>query len=213
MTMPAAFTSMRSSINKVLSSTNVARPLSLSVPGRASTSSVTKATNRSRSARTRSITARRSTLTATACIPNAGKRATACAASAGAIRSLLGMHPTLAQVVPCSPPSISSARLPAALAARNAARPAVPAPMTATSVSMVVGMLVIALPFSRSAVRLAAASAWSHAAKRSYLTLGRLLQERGQVFQSTYQAPVDEYLRHCRRGRYRPQRLGAYGMP
>ncbi len=43
------------------------------------------------------------------------------------------MQPTRAQVVPWGPPSISTARRPPAIAARYAARPAVPAPMTVTS--------------------------------------------------------------------------------
>ena len=47
------------------------------------------------------------------------------------------MQPTRAQVVPSSPPSIIAALAPAPLAARYAARPAVPAPITATSTCMV----------------------------------------------------------------------------
>src|ERR1700734_3361669 len=56
-----------------------------------------------------------------------------CATSAAAMRSLLGMQPTRAHIVPGGPCSMSSTRAPVADAAWYAARPAVPAPRTATS--------------------------------------------------------------------------------
>ena len=55
------------------------------------------------------------------------------AASAAAIRSFDGMHPTRAQVVPSGPPSISAIRPAWLEASRNADIPAVPAPRMATS--------------------------------------------------------------------------------
>jgi hypothetical protein len=55
------------------------------------------------------------------------------AASAAAIRSFEGMHPTLAHVFPAKQSSISKVLAPAFRATRSAAKPAVPAPMMATS--------------------------------------------------------------------------------
>lgn len=46
------------------------------------------------------------------------------------------MQPARTQVVPHGPASISSVRAPASAAARRAAKPAVPAPITATSTSL-----------------------------------------------------------------------------
>jgi len=50
--------------------------------------------------------------------PNASAWLAACAASAAAISSFDGMHPTLAHVVPYSPPSMITAVRPSALALR-----------------------------------------------------------------------------------------------
>src|SRR6478735_5956547 len=172
---------MTSPTASVLSPTNCAYPTSLSAAGIASTPCVTKPTKRSRSRRTRAITASPSTLTSPR-RPNASNRSTAWAASAGAISSLLGMQPTRAHVVPCTPPSISSAARPAAFAARYAASPAVPAPMTATSVSRV-GIAV---------------------------SLRGFAQERLELRRSANQPAVDEHLRHRGGGGDRAERLRAY---
>lgn len=66
-------------------------------------------------------------------MPNSPVVRAAWAAAPAAIRSFDGMQPTRAQVVPPGPRSISTDRAPAAEAARWAAMPAVPAPITATS--------------------------------------------------------------------------------
>ena len=131
--LPNVIVVVSSTLN-VRSSTKRALPRMRSVGDIASTPSSTKPTNRSRSRLTLSMTARPSTRTAPSSRrPNWGQRCGACPASAAAIRSLLGMQPTRAQVVPCGPPSIRTTRLPCAIAARYAAKPEVPAPMTATS--------------------------------------------------------------------------------
>jgi hypothetical protein len=56
---------------------------------------------------------------------------------AAAIRSFEGIQPTFAQVVPEKSSSINSVVAPAWRAPRSAARPAVPAPIMATSHSRV----------------------------------------------------------------------------
>lgn len=62
------------------------------------------------------------------------------------------MQPILAQVVPYGPPSIKTTRPPWERAARYAARPALPAPMTATS-AVVDFTLVPAICFRTPSVR------------------------------------------------------------
>ena len=112
-------TAVWSSICNVPSSTKRAWPRIRFASGIAATLSSTKPTKRSRSRFTRAITAGPSIRTAPSSrSPNSRQRAGACAASAAAISSLLGMQPTRAQVVPYGPPSISTARLPAAVATR-----------------------------------------------------------------------------------------------
>ena len=66
-------------------------------------------------------------------MPRGASACASCKPLAAASSSFDGMQPTRAQVVPNSPASISTARLPAERAARNADMPAVPAPITATS--------------------------------------------------------------------------------
>ncbi len=122
---PVAMTALPNVIVAPSSSCNVrssmkrARPRIRSAAGIASMPSSTKPTKRSRSRLTRSITARPSMRTTPSRrIPKGAQRSGACAASAAAIRSLLGMHPTRAHVVPYGPSSISTACFPAEVAAR-----------------------------------------------------------------------------------------------
>lgn len=89
------------------------------------------------------ITCLPSMRTGPGCTPKAGAAAAAWAASAAAIKSLLGMQPTLAQVVPYGPLSIISTRLPCMRAALCAVMPAVPLPITATSTRIVFMVLSI----------------------------------------------------------------------
>ena len=91
-----------------------------------------RSTNRSRSRRRRSITARPSTRKEQS-IPNPAACFAVWAISAAASRSLLGMHPTRAHVVPGGPCSMTTTRAVRAMAAWYAARPAVPEPKIATS--------------------------------------------------------------------------------
>src|SRR3954464_484126 len=94
------------------------------------------------------------------------------------------MHPTRAHVVPCTPPSISRAARPAAFAARYAASPAVPAPMTATSVSRIgIGV-----------------------------SLRGFAQERLELGGATDQPAVDEHLGHGGGAGDRAERLGAHSV-
>ena len=96
--------------------------------------SLTPCTNPSRMSRRRRITAGPS-MHGSAWTPKTSARRASCAASAAAISSLDGMQPTLAQVVPANSGSISRVRAPQSRALRSADRPAVPAPITATSQS------------------------------------------------------------------------------
>jgi len=67
---------------------------------------------------TRAITATPSMRVVPGWTPNWGASCSMWAASAAAIRSLLGMQPTRAHVVPYTPRSISTVRAPCAFAAR-----------------------------------------------------------------------------------------------
>ena len=103
----------------VLRSTKRALPATRSAAGIFSTPSSTKPTKRSRSRFTRPITSRPSTrFFPSTCTPNPGASSMAWAASAAAMRSLDGMQPTRAQVVPWGPDSMITARAPRARAAR-----------------------------------------------------------------------------------------------
>jgi len=117
-TTRAALISVWSSTARVCGPVKRAWPRSLSASSKESTLSTTKPTKRSRSRRTLSITAGPSMRTSPACTPKGAECCIACALSAAAIRSLLGMQPTRAQVVPYTPPSITTVRAPWALAAR-----------------------------------------------------------------------------------------------
>ena len=147
---PVAITTLAASTSVCSSTCNVpgeikrAWPRSFSSSGMALTPSSTKPTKRSRSLRTRLITCWPSMRTGPACTPKAGAAATAWAASAAAIKSLLGMQPTRAQVVPYGPLSIISTRLPCMRAALCAVMPAVPLPITATSTCIV--FIVLSIP-------------------------------------------------------------------
>src|SRR5450759_556578 len=137
MTMLLLVTWIWSATAIVWLSTKQACPRMRSASGMSCTSRSAKPTKRSRSRLTRSMTLRPSMrIPPSTWMPKPGALATAWAASAAAMRSLLGMQPTRAQVVPYSPPSIITALTPAALAARYAVMPAVPAPITATSTCM-----------------------------------------------------------------------------
>ena len=137
--LPVASTTERAEI-RVWSSTSStpgaskrARPRTRWASGSASVDATTRPANRSRSRRTRSITATPSTRTDSACTPKRLASRAWRAASAAAISSLLGMHPTRAHVVPYGPSSTSTQLRPSSAAALRAFKPAVPAPTIATS--------------------------------------------------------------------------------
>jgi hypothetical protein len=93
-----------------------------------------KRANLSRSVRTRRRTAGPSIRTPSTSIPNSPARSMRAASRLAAISSLEGIQPTRAQVVPLKSGSIKRVEAPFLRAARSAARPAVPPPITATSV-------------------------------------------------------------------------------
>ena len=136
---PVAITIARASTVRSSSSSSLPGPANLASPFIRTAAGISlkllrvSFTNRSRSALILSKTAAPSTVTPSTAMPNVAARSTLWRALAAAISSLDGMHPFTAQVVPLKAGSISKVLAPLARAARSAARPAVPAPITATS--------------------------------------------------------------------------------
>src|SRR5947208_3185535 len=116
---------------------------------------------------------------------------------------------------------MTTTRLPADFAARYAASPAVPAPMTATSVCSSVmsspgaegrrldGKARQHPPACRSSGPVGGRRCWSVAPGRA---LRRLAQPGVELLAAADEASIDEHLRHRLRMGDRAERLGADGM-
>ncbi|SHM66932.1 hypothetical protein SAMN05518668_11648 [Sphingobium sp. YR657] len=140
MTMVRASTTRPSSRWRRPAPVKLARARTATPSGRSWIDSRVRRANLSRSARTRRSTAGPSILMPSTTMPKSFARLMRSASRLAAINNLEGMQPTSAQVVPPNSGSMSSVEAPFLRAARSAARPAVPPPITATSQQSVVVM-------------------------------------------------------------------------